>query len=92
MTRIARGSLLGPYQVEALNQGFTPNAAQLHEAQAIVSAFESAERTGSRVAEANGIQVNFALYETALSLIEWARLCAERDASKQRARTISGAS
>jgi citrate lyase subunit beta/citryl-CoA lyase len=72
-------------QVEALNLGYAPDREEVREAEALVDAWEQAERGGKAVAGLDGRTVDLPTMKTARALTARARACAARDEAKAQA-------
>ncbi len=62
-------SLIHPGQIEIANRVFSPNAAELAEARAIIAAFEASDNAGKGVLSVNGAMVERLHYAAALRLV-----------------------
>lgn len=81
-----KGALcLRPDQVEALNRGFTPEAAELDAARQLIGAYDAAG-DGTAVVRLGDRIVDVATVAQARQLLAYAEACAQRDAGKARAR------
>jgi citrate lyase subunit beta / citryl-CoA lyase len=69
-----------PEQIAALNEGFTPSESEIRDAEETRRAVEQAPELGHYCAEIGGVRLGSAASEGARVLLEWASLCAERDA------------
>ncbi len=72
-------------QVEALNLGYAPDPEEVREAEALVDAWEQAERAGKAVAGLDGRTVDLPTMKAARALTARARACAARDEAKAQA-------
>ncbi|HEX6512298.1 MAG TPA: aldolase/citrate lyase family protein, partial [Chloroflexota bacterium] len=81
-----RGALcVTPEQVPALNQGFTPSAGELREAEQCVQVFAQARAAGQAYGQLGGELVEAARAAGAQSLLDWGQACAARDEFKSQA-------
>jgi citrate lyase subunit beta / citryl-CoA lyase len=82
-----RGALcVAPEQVASLNEGFTPTAEEVREAERALRVFRQAEAEGRPYAELGGVRLTPAAARRAQAVIEEAAACAARDAAKRAAR------
>jgi len=72
-------------QVEPLNRGYTPSPGEGEHAKAIVGAFEQAQAEGEGHGVLDGATVGPGLARAAAKVVEYAGLCAARDAAKKAA-------
>ena len=79
------GSGLHPNTVEPQNIGLTPTPDEVQEAQRILAYFEQIDERGEVEGELDGCMVDKYEAARAAELIEWAALCAQKDAQKARA-------
>ncbi|MFC1935712.1 HpcH/HpaI aldolase/citrate lyase family protein [Chloroflexota bacterium] len=80
------GGGLHPNVVEPQNRGFTPSPEEVEEAQRVLDFFRELDQRGEAEGELEGWAVDKYEAARAAGLIEWAELCAQRDAEKARAR------
>jgi citrate lyase subunit beta/citryl-CoA lyase len=82
-----KGALcLRPDQVEALNRGFTPEAAELDGARQLIAAYDAAAGDGTAVVRLGDRIVDVATVAQARQLLTYADACAQRDMEKAQAR------
>jgi citrate lyase subunit beta/citryl-CoA lyase len=63
-------SLVDPSHARAINEVFTPNAAELKKARKIVAAFEKARAAGKDRAKVDGALIEVPIYAAAKRLLE----------------------
>ena len=85
------GGGLHPNVVAPLNQGLTPPPEEVKAARRVIELFEELDRRGEVEGELDGRTVDRYEAARAQELIEWAGLCARRDAEKAAAREGSTA-
>jgi citrate lyase beta subunit len=73
---------VAPDQAPALNEGFTPSAQEVRDAEQRIQAFDQARGAGKPWGECNGVLVDRASADGARGLVEWAEACATRDRFK----------
>ena len=83
------GGGLHPNVVAPQNRGLTPPPEELEAARRVIELFEELDRRGEVEGKLDGRAVDRYEAARAQELIEWARLCAERDAEKAAAREQS---
>ena len=83
------GGGLHPNVVAPQNQGLTPPCEELEAARRVIELFDELDRRGEVEGKLDGRAVDRYEAARAQELIEWARMCAERDAEKAAARERS---
>ncbi len=73
------GICMRPYQVEALNQGFTPSPAETARAQSAIAAFSVARDSGASSATAGGERIDAPRAAIAADLMALAVACEKRE-------------
>jgi len=82
-----KGALcLQPNQVEALNRGFTPEAAELEAARALITAYDEVAKNGTAVLRLQERIVDRATATQAKQLLAYVDACAQQDVAKGQAR------
>ena len=79
------GGGLHPNVVEPQNRGFTPTEVEVAEAQWVLERFRALQRAGKVWEESDGHVIDVYEARRAEQLLEWAQLCAERNAEKAEA-------
>jgi len=77
-----QGGGLHPNVVEPQNRGFTPTAAEVEEARWVLERYQALQRVGKVWEEVNGRVIDVYEARRAEELLDWAQLCAEKDAHK----------
>jgi citrate lyase subunit beta/citryl-CoA lyase len=78
-----KGALcLSPDQVEPLNRGFTPAPDEVHAARALLAAYEAGTQNGTAVIRVQDRIIDLATATQARQLLDYADMCAQRDAEK----------
>lgn len=77
-----QGGGLHPNVVEPQNRGFTPTAAEVEEAYWVLERYQALQRAGKVWEEVNGRVIDVYEARRAEELLDWAQLCAEKDAHK----------
>ena len=85
------GGGLHPNVVAPQNQGLTPSAQEVEAARRVLDHFDELDRRGEVEGEIDGLTIDRYEAARARELIEWAGLCAHRDAEKAAARERSTA-
>ena len=80
------GGGLHPNVVAPQNEGLTPTAEEVEHAHRVLDFFAGLDEVGEVEGELDGLLVDDYEASRALELIEWADLCAQRDAEKAAAR------
>lgn len=80
-----QGGGLHPNVIEPQNRGFTPTAEEVADAQWVSERYRALQRAGQVWEEVNGRAIDLYEARRAEELLEWAHLCAERDAEKAEA-------
>ena len=88
------GGGLHPNVVAPQNEGFTPNQEEVDDAHRVLEFFHELDARGEAEGDMDGRVVDKYEAARATELIEWAKMCAARDAEKAdaRARTLSAES
>ena len=86
------GGGLHPNVVAPQNQGLTPSAQEVEAARRVLDHFDELDRRGEVEGEIDGLTIDRYEAARARELIEWAGLCAHRDAEKAAAREAQEAS
>jgi citrate lyase subunit beta / citryl-CoA lyase len=82
-----KGALcLRPNQVEPLNRGFSPEAAELEAARELVAAYREAGEDGTAILRLHDRIIDVATVTQASHLLAYAEACSSRDAAKGQAR------
>jgi citrate lyase subunit beta / citryl-CoA lyase len=82
-----KGALcLRPNQVEPLNRGFSPEAAELEAAQELIAAYREVTENGTAILRLHDRIVDVATVTQASQLLAYADACARRDTEKAQAR------
>jgi citrate lyase beta subunit len=76
---------LHPNVIEPQNRGFTPTEAEVAEARWVLERYQALQRSGKVEVEVDGRMIDVYEARRAEELIEWAELCAERNAGKAEA-------
>jgi citrate lyase beta subunit len=76
------GGGLHPNVVEPQNRGFTPTKEEVDEAYWVLEQYRTLQRAGKVWEEIDGRVIDIYEARRAEELLEWAQLCAERDAEK----------
>jgi citrate lyase subunit beta/citryl-CoA lyase len=76
------GGGLHPNVVEPQNRGFTPTEAEVADARQVIERYKALQRAGKVWEEHNGRIIDVYEARRAEELLEWAQLCADRDAEK----------
>jgi citrate lyase subunit beta/citryl-CoA lyase len=76
------GGGLHPNVIEPQNRGFTPTEAEVTEAKQVLERYRALQRAGKVFDEFDGRLIDVNEARRAEELLEWADLCAERDAEK----------
>jgi citrate lyase subunit beta/citryl-CoA lyase len=76
------GGGLHPNVVEPQNRGFTPTEEEVAEARQVIERYKALQRAGKVWEESNGWVIDVYEARRAEELVEWAQLCADRDAEK----------
>jgi citrate lyase subunit beta/citryl-CoA lyase len=76
------GGGLHPNVVEPQNRGFTPTAEEVADAKWVLEQYRALQRAGKVWEEVNGRVIDVYEAGRAEELLEWAQLCAEKDAEK----------
>jgi citrate lyase subunit beta/citryl-CoA lyase len=77
-----QGGGLHPNVVEPQNRGFTPTAAEVEDARWVLERYQALQRAGKVWEEVNGRVIDVYEARRAEELLDWAQLCAEKDAEK----------
>jgi citrate lyase subunit beta / citryl-CoA lyase len=82
-----KGALcLRPNQVESLNRGFSPEAAELEAARELVAAYQEVGENGTAILRLHDRIVDVATVAQASQLLAYSEACTSRDAAKAQAR------
>jgi citrate lyase subunit beta/citryl-CoA lyase len=76
------GGGLHPNVIEPQNRGFTPTEAEVADAQQVIERYKALQRAGKVWEEVDGRVIDVYEAHRAEELLEWAQLCAERNAEK----------
>jgi citrate lyase subunit beta/citryl-CoA lyase len=76
------GGGLHPNVIEPQNRGFTPTEAEVADAQQVLERYKALQRSGKVWEESKGRVIDGYEAHRAEELLEWAHLCAERNAEK----------
>jgi malyl-CoA/(S)-citramalyl-CoA lyase len=76
---------LHPNVIEPQNRGFTPTDAEVTDAKRVLERYQAMQRAGKVFEELDGRVIDLYEARRAEELIEWAELCAERNAYKAEA-------
>jgi citrate lyase subunit beta/citryl-CoA lyase len=79
------GGGLHPNVIEPQNRGFTPTDAEVTDAKRVLERYQALQRAGKVFEELDGRVIDLYEARRAEELIEWAELCAERNAYKAEA-------
>ncbi|HXH13241.1 MAG TPA: aldolase/citrate lyase family protein [Alphaproteobacteria bacterium] len=77
-----QGGGLHPNVVEPQNRGFTPTAAEVEDARWVLERYQALQHAGKVWEEVNGRVIDVYEARRAEELLDWAQLCAEKDAHK----------
>ena len=77
------GLCMRAHQVAALNQGFTPTAAEIAHAESIIAAFAASRANGDASVCIDGERIDAARTATAANLIAWAAACERREQGRK---------
>jgi citrate lyase subunit beta/citryl-CoA lyase len=80
-----QGGGLHPNVVEPQNRGFTPTAEEIEDARGVLERYRALQRAGKVWEEVDGRVIDVYEARRAEELLEWAELCAEKDAHKAQA-------
>jgi citrate lyase subunit beta/citryl-CoA lyase len=76
------GGGLHPNVIEPQNRGFTPTEEEVAEARQVIKRYKALQRAGKVWEESDGRVIDVYEARRAEELVEWAQLCADRDAEK----------
>jgi citrate lyase subunit beta/citryl-CoA lyase len=76
------GGGLHPNVIEPQNRGFTPTAEEVTDAKQVLEQYRTLQRSGTVWDTIDGRVIDVYEAQRAEELLEWAQLCAERDATK----------
>ena len=76
------GGGLHPNVIEPQNRGFTPTEAEVAEARRVIERYKALQRAGKVWGESDGRIIDVYEARRAEELLEWAQLCADRNAEK----------
>jgi citrate lyase beta subunit len=79
------GGGLHPNVIEPQNRGFTPTEAEVADARQVLEHYRTLQRSGKVFEERDGRVIDVYEARRAEELLEWAELCAERNAEKAEA-------
>jgi citrate lyase beta subunit len=79
------GGGLHPNVIEPQNRGFTPTEAEVADAKQVLERYQALRRCGKVFEELDGRVIDVYEARRAEELLEWAELCAERNAEKAEA-------
>jgi citrate lyase subunit beta/citryl-CoA lyase len=79
------GGGLHPNVIEPQNRGFTPTAIEVTDAKQVLERYHAVQRAGKVFEEFDGRVIDVYEARRAEELLEWAELCAERNAQKAEA-------
>ena len=74
-----------PNVIEPQNRGFTPTEAEVTDAKRVLERYQALQRAGKVFEVLNGRVIDVYEARRAEELLEWAELCAERNAEKAEA-------
>jgi citrate lyase subunit beta/citryl-CoA lyase len=78
------GLCLRAHQVAALNQGFTPTAAETAQAESVLAAFAAARANGSASVPRDGTDIDASRAAIAAHLMAWSAACTAREQGRAR--------
>jgi citrate lyase subunit beta / citryl-CoA lyase len=76
------GGGLHPNVIEPQNRGFTPTEAEVADARQVIKRYKALQRAGKVWEESDGRMIDVYEARRAEELLEWAQLCADRNAEK----------